>query len=102
MSRVSARWTEEIRLSILQILDFDPGYANNSHIIRGALEEINQRVSNDKVATELAWLAENNLVTLQNLVALDKPVLMAKLTNRGQDVALGRVRVPGVARPDPE
>ena len=102
MSKLGAMVTEDIRLSILQILDFDPDYANNSHIIRGALEQLGHNVSNDKVATELAWLSESSLVTVQNLVVLDKPVLMAKLTSRGQDVALGRVRVPGVARPRPE
>lgn len=89
--------TTDIRLAILQILESDPDYTHNGHIIKTALAQLGHNISTDKVATELHWLSENGLVTLQQ-----NPVLVAKLTSRGEDVALGRVLTPGVARPRPE
>lgn len=88
---------EDIRLTILQVLEGDVDYAHNARIIQAALSQLGHNVSTDKLAAELDWLAEQNLVTINA-----EPVLVAKLTNRGEDVALGRARITGVARPRPE
>jgi hypothetical protein len=47
------------------------------------------------VKTELHWLAEQAADTLNDV----GPVLVASLTERGQDIAAGRARVPGIKRP---
>ena len=44
---------------------------------------------------ELAWLAEQDLLKVEQLDRLQ----VATLTGRGQDVATGAATVPGVKRP---
>ncbi|MBA1271684.1 ArsR family transcriptional regulator, partial [Pseudomonas carnis] len=51
--------------------------------------------SRDQVKTEMHWLAEQGAVTVADV----GPVLVATLTERGQDIAAGRARVPGIKRP---
>ncbi len=93
----SAVVTEDIRLSILRGLEQDPDYAHNAAVLRSLLAAIGHAVSRDRLHTELAWLEEQALVTLEDVSG----VLVARLTTRGEDVALGRTRVPGVKRPGP-
>jgi hypothetical protein len=54
-------------------------------------------VSRDVVLVELSWLAEQGLVTLEDLGTMK----VATITGRGQDAALGRADVPGVKKPVP-
>lgn len=85
------------RLVLLQILEEDVGYAHNETVLQHALGAMGHGVSSDRLRTELAWLAEQGLITIEHVGNLQ----VVKLTNRGEDVALGRTRVPGVARPRP-
>lgn len=89
--------TEDARLAILQVLEQDPDYSHNDRVIQRALQAIGHGLSTDRVRTELHWLSEQGLATLQ----ATGDMLIAKLTTRGEDAALGRARVPGVARPRP-
>ena len=86
------------RLAILQVLEGDPDYSHNDHILTGALARLGHAVSIDKLRTELQWLEEQGLLTVDKALV---GVWVAKLTRRGEDVALGRARVEGVARPGP-
>jgi len=88
---------ENIRLIILQALEEDVDYSHNEEVIRGVLGTFGHRISHDRLRAELHWLAEQGLVTINDVSGL----LVIKLTARGEDVALGRSRVPGVARPRP-
>lgn len=97
MSELSRLVTEDIRLAIVQILETDPDYSHNEHIIKAALGQVGHNISSDRVAIELAWLEDAGLISL-----IPGPVKVARLTARGEDVAMGRSRVPGVARPRPE
>lgn len=84
------------RLSLLQALAEDPDYSHNEHVLAALLQSLGHGVSRDQLRTELSWLAE------QGLIKLDQAELyVARLTARGEDVAQGRSRVPGVARPRP-
>lgn len=85
------------RLLILRLLAEDPGYQLNVYVLRPALDAMGHTVSHDKVATDLAWLAEQGLVTMSQA----SDVTVGKLTSRGADVAAGRATVPGVKRPEP-
>ncbi|PKN07609.1 MAG: hypothetical protein CVU73_12770 [Deltaproteobacteria bacterium HGW-Deltaproteobacteria-8] len=88
---------EDRRLLILRLLAEDPGYQLNVYVLRPALQSMGHTVSHDKVETDLAWLAEQGLVTIGQASG----VTVGKLTARGADVAAGRATVPGVKRPEP-
>ncbi|MEX0732856.1 MAG: hypothetical protein WED00_05745 [Aquisalimonadaceae bacterium] len=83
------------RLVILQALEEDADYSHNEHVLRSVLSQFGHSVSRDRLRTELNWLSEQGLVS----VAETGGIHIAKLTARGEDVARGRARVPGVARP---
>lgn len=85
------------RLAILQALEQDPDYSHNEHVLSRVLAAVGHGVSSDLLRTHLAWLAEQGLVAVEAVAGMQ----VAKLTRRGEDVALGRSRVPGVARPRP-
>lgn len=85
------------RLVILQLLARSHSYVSHEYLIYAALPGFGHDSSLDRVRTDLAWLEEQGLVTL------DSPgdVRLAKLTQRGLDVAGGRATVSGVKRPGP-
>lgn len=92
--------TRDIRLSILLILLKGGTYSHNEFVIRQALAlpVFAHPISSDRLRTELAWLAEQNLIER----AGTDDVWSARLTRRGKDVAEGLTEVPGVKCPDPE
>ncbi|PWG62845.1 VpaChn25_0724 family phage protein [Spiribacter halobius] len=85
------------RLVILQALEEDAGYSHNEHVLRSVLRAFGHAVSRDALRSQLAWLAEQGLIELEE----SSGVQVASLTPRGEDVATGAARVPGVARPRP-
>lgn len=97
MSKYANYLSEDRRLVILRILAEMPTYRANSSVLHTVLQEWGHEPSRDQVKTELRWLEEQQLVTLEDVG--DGAVLLAKLTERGADVAAGRARVDGVKRP---
>lgn len=85
------------RLAILQILEQDPDYSHNEHVLKQGLQYLAHNISSDLVRTHITWLEEQGLVTVERDTVTG--LWIVKLTRRGEDAALGRVRVPGVARP---
>lgn len=88
---------EDRRLALLRFLERSPGYEANDSLLRQALATVGLHCGRDVVRTELAWLAEQGLVRTEQV----SDVLMARLTERGEDVAAGRGSVPGVRRRGP-
>lgn len=86
--------TEDQRRHILEVLEQDAGYSHNESVIRRALSSVGHTVSNDKLLTELAWLQEQGLVELDEVMGLT----IAKLTQRGADIARGAAHAHGIAR----
>lgn len=86
---------EDMRLVLLRLLCEMPAYRANSSVLAGMLHRLGHAPSRDQVKTELRWLEEQGLLTLEEA----ESVLVATLTERGQDVAERRAVVPGVARP---
>lgn len=87
----------DARLRILQMLAREGDYTAHEHAIRKAIaNEWGHGLSTDTVRAQLAWLDEQGLITMAG-----ERVLVARLTLRGEDVATGVARVPGVARPRP-
>lgn len=89
---------EERRLVILRLLHETSGYAANSSILTSGLAHIGVPTSRDQVHTELDWLAEQGLITQEDLGI---GVRVATITARGGDVAQGLAIVSGVKRPGP-
>ncbi len=87
--------TEDQRLVILRSLREMQGFEANESIIDSCLEAYGHNISRDQVRTHLAWLEEQQLITLRNL----SDYQIARLTGRGEDVATGQATVPGVKRP---
>ncbi|NYT80891.1 ArsR family transcriptional regulator [Alcaligenaceae bacterium] len=87
---------EDMRLLVLRLLSEMPTYKANSSVLRSALAAWGHEPSRDHVRTQLRWLEEQGLVAIEDIA---QGVLLATLTDRGQDVAAGRARVDGVKRP---
>lgn len=88
--------TEDRRLVILRLLANSDGYAANEFLVARALQDFGHVVSHDRLRADLAWLTEQDLISVR-----DQGVLVATLSSRGDDVQAGRARCPGVKRPVP-
>ncbi|HIA2901758.1 TPA: ArsR family transcriptional regulator [Escherichia coli] len=88
--------TQDRRLVILRSL-MDCNNEANESILQDCLDAYGHNVSRDVVRGQIDWLAEQQLVTVENL----RGFYVVTLTSRGQDVAEGRTRVSGVKRPRP-
>lgn len=86
---------QDVRLVLLRLLVEMTAYRANSSVLTMALDSYGHTLSRDQVKTELHWLAEQGALTLQDV----GPVIVATLSERGQDIAAGRTRVPGIKRP---
>lgn len=86
---------QDVRLVALRVLAEMPSYRANSSVLANMLHRFGHAVTRDQAKTELRWLEEQGLLTIEEAGS----VLVATLTERGQDVAEGRARVEGVARP---
>ncbi|KAB7624337.1 ArsR family transcriptional regulator [Alkalilimnicola sp. S0819] len=89
---------EDRRLVILRLLAESQGYTANIYLLSAALPGFGHAISHDGLRAELAWLDEQALISVSKV----SDVEVAKLTPRGNDVAHGRARCPGVKRPEPE
>ena len=85
------------RLCLLRTLESAPGYSANDSLLHTMVTDFGFHCSRDQVRTDLAWLAEQQLVTLRELAS----VYVVCATQRGVDVARGFVTVPGVKRRGP-
>ena len=93
----SERHTADLRRAILCVLTAAKVEVNVA-ILRASIEEATpHRPAATALRQELVWLSERNLVALR---AIGASVAAATITERGEDVALGRERLTGVATPE--
>ncbi|QIW15841.1 hypothetical protein A4G20_05600 [Pasteurellaceae bacterium RH1A] len=90
-------FTQDQRLVILRSL-LDAGYDANESILDDCLELYGHKISRDLVRNHLNWLEEQGLVQIERL---NGGFMVAKITQRGVDVAKGEAFVEGVKRPSP-
>ena len=98
MSSYNEHFAKHLRLTVLRLLAEVGEYRLNASIITDAVTAHGLSASRAQVRTELAWLAEQGLVTTTEPAA---GLVIATLTERGLDAAAGRASVPGVQRPAP-
>jgi repressor of nif and glnA expression len=89
--------TEDIRLIILRTLEETNGYSCNESIIHVIVGKFGHSISRDRVKTELRWLEEQGLLSLEEVAG----IYVATINQRGIDVATGCATIPGVKRPSP-
>ncbi len=89
---------EAMRREILAILEEDPDYAVGDEIVQKCLAMRGIQTSNDRLLAQLDWLKEQQLIDTEHLGTM----IQAKLSRRGEDVALGRTTVPGIAKKRPQ
>lgn len=89
--------TEDRRLVLLRGLAAAAQYRANAFLLRRYCDAVGHVVSAERIETDLAWLAEQGLATLEKAAGLT----IAELSLRGLDVAQGRATAPGVQKPQP-
>ena len=94
----SQHLAKDRRLVILRVLANSPGYSANEYSIEAVLEDMGHVISNDLLRGEIAWLVEQQLITTSQVGG----VTIAKITQRGLDIARGKATHPDVQRPVPE
>jgi len=85
------------RLVILRCLSEVPGYDLNESILQDSLDLYGLDISRDALRTQLAWLEEQDCISLKDLSGTQ----IATLSNRGIDAVNGRATIPGIKRPRP-
>lgn len=83
---------EDRRLRILQLLVDAPGMTLNENVIYNALPKLGHVPSADVLRNDLMWLAEVMLVEVEMTKSW-----VARLLQRGSEVAIGRAKAYGVA-----
>ncbi|MDO9716953.1 winged-helix domain-containing protein, partial [Glaesserella parasuis] len=81
--------TKDQRLVILRSLA-EAGYDANESILSDCLDLYGHDISRDLVRNHLVWLEEQGLIQLERL---KDGYMVASITQRGLDVAQGRVTV---------
>ena len=90
-------YTADFRGSILVILDA-ADVETSLAILRASLRRATPHdPAMDRLRTEISWLAQRGLVDQRQI---DGVVEGVHVTERGRDVAHGRLQVAGVAPPD--
>lgn len=87
---------EDQRLCVLCTLNEAQGSRANEGVLQGALSMFGHDVTRDQVSSLTQWLEEQSLVSVE---ALRTDIRIISLTERGQDVAAGRIVQPGVKKP---
>lgn len=97
MKSFEERVAEDRRLVILRALEHSAAYESNESLITMVARDFGHVCSRDQIRTDLAWLKEQRLVTVEEI----SDVWIATLTHRGLETAAGIIVVPGVNKPSP-
>ncbi len=98
MSDYGSIQREDRRLVILRALAREPDYSINERVLKAICAQFGHGVSADVLASDLAWLAEQDLIRTE---IVGDNLTVARITSRGIDVADGHAVVPGVRHPRP-
>ena len=90
--------TFDRRLVILRLLKQSGGRGNDSSLLQGVRYIGHGGATRDEVRSDLEFLKARGLITIEYF---NETVMVATITERGVDVAEGRVEVEGVKKPSP-
>lgn len=85
---------QHARLAILRILEDAPQFRSNVSIMTDLLARLGITYTRDQVVTEVHWLTEQGMVTMEDLGGF----IVATATVRGVEIARGIATHPGVQR----
>lgn len=89
----STHLTEDRRLVVLRVLAESSGYTANEFILQQMLEQFGHVVSIDRVRTDLAWLQEQQMLTIGDVADVQIARRAARTWPQAASV------VPGIKRP---
>jgi hypothetical protein len=89
---------QDRRLQILLLLQASSGYGASHFLLHTALNHYAHAVSMDTLLSDLNWLSEQAMIEVEDM----NPAKIARLTQRGLDIAMGRAEEPGIKRPGPK
>lgn len=87
------------RLAVLQLLADQPSGSANDATLCEALNAMSHIVSRDRMRELLFWLQAQGALHILDR-RMESGLVVATLTERGHDMALGRSRIAGVAAID--
>ncbi|CAG0909845.1 unnamed protein product, partial [Darwinula stevensoni] len=79
------------RLVLLRVLEQSSGYAANAYVLMSMLDSTGHRASHEELDADLVWLQAQGLIVLESVA----DVVIATITRKGVDVALGKAIVQG-------
>lgn len=100
MTTLAETLAEDRRGVILRILVDQGDFSLNEGVLQDALDRVGHKVARDLIRDDLAWLQRHGLASVAELNG--GSLWIANLTKRGEEVAQGRERVPGVKRSSPK
>ena len=95
-SSIAQEIRSDMRLRVLTALAKSPRYLSNTDTLLRVLRSLGHNVSADVLHTELWWLREQGLLTIESHV---DDLFVLRLTRRGIDCASGAAHLPGIAQP---
>lgn len=87
---------QQIRRDLLSLLNTDGDFAMNEMSLLAGMKSLGNPIARDTLTTQLHWLQEQALIALKDIG--NTGITIAKLTQRGADVAQGLATVPNIAR----
>lgn len=99
MTGYNEHFAKHLRLVVLRLLHEASGYRLNSSVLTDAANAHGLAASRDQMRGQIAWLAEQGLLTTDEPAA---GLVVATLTERGADIVEARGQHPGVQRPSPK
>ena len=87
---------ERRRRIIVDVLAGDAPHAHNTAVLRACLGEFGENAGFEEMDDHAEWLAEAGLVEFTHKSSL---VMVVRITDRGRELAAGRIEVDGVAPP---
>lgn len=102
MNTFAETMRQERRLVLLRCLADVDGYKASDAVLRTALEHYGFTVGRDTLRADISFLKEHTLVKVEEMTPPSGADLwMVHLLPAGDDVARGRARHYGIARPEP-
>lgn len=90
---------EHVRLAVLRMLAFEAvAHVSNESLVTERMQALGLPVTRDQLRTQLGWLEEQGLIRAERTT---DGFIVVSLRERGGEVAAGRARVDGIAKPSP-